>query len=225
MVKAHSCLTGHFWKCLHKRPGMQNVLLESWRVCYLWRHWSSLCFLRLHSNVTSKRTLQILTFEVVFFSNGNLVIELFSFGLDGIFCSDFPGEVSGRNAVERVSPLLWKNRTKRRRASNSGEIYSEQGATEADIDSDSGYCSPKHNQASGATQRVDNTAGSSVGLLLSFSSRPNRWWFRICAVLCSLVLLWWDDLDKSKNRYVLPRYKETMRKCRVFVLWLWEHNS
>uniref|UniRef100_H3BZH3 SECIS binding protein 2 like n=1 Tax=Tetraodon nigroviridis TaxID=99883 RepID=H3BZH3_TETNG len=71
--------------------------------------------------------------------------------------TDFPGEVSGRSAVERVSPLLWKNRTKRRRASNSGEIYSEQGATEADIDSDSGYCSPKHNQAPGAAPRTENT--------------------------------------------------------------------
>ncbi|CAF99852.1 unnamed protein product, partial [Tetraodon nigroviridis] len=77
--------------------------------------------------------------------------------------TDFPGEVSGRSAVERVSPLLWKNRTKRRRASNSGEIYSEQGATEADIDSDSGYCSPKHNQAPGAAPRTENTPGSSVG--------------------------------------------------------------
>uniref|UniRef100_H3CVX0 SECIS binding protein 2 like n=1 Tax=Tetraodon nigroviridis TaxID=99883 RepID=H3CVX0_TETNG len=75
--------------------------------------------------------------------------------------TDFPGEVSGRSAVERVSPLLWKNRTKRRRASNSGEIYSEQGATEADIDSDSGYCSPKHNQAPGAAPRTENTPGSS----------------------------------------------------------------
>uniref|UniRef100_A0A672G5E7 Ribosomal protein eL8/eL30/eS12/Gadd45 domain-containing protein n=1 Tax=Salarias fasciatus TaxID=181472 RepID=A0A672G5E7_SALFA len=73
--------------------------------------------------------------------------------------TDFPGEMSGRCAAERVSPLLWKNRTKRRRASHPAENYNEQGASEADIDSDSGYCSPKHNQAAGVTQRTaDNTA-------------------------------------------------------------------
>ncbi|XP_011608301.2 selenocysteine insertion sequence-binding protein 2-like [Takifugu rubripes] len=94
--------------------------------------------------------------------------------------TDFPGEVSGRSAVERVSPQLWKSRTKRRRASNSGEIYSEQGATEADIDSDSGYCSPKHNQAQGATQRTENTAASTgveagvmtAGTWVNVTSRP-----------------------------------------------------
>ncbi|KAM6950386.1 selenocysteine insertion sequence-binding protein 2-like isoform 2-T2 [Lycodopsis pacificus] len=74
--------------------------------------------------------------------------------------TDFPGEASGRCAAERASPLLWKNRqTKRRRASHPAENYNEQGASEADIDSDSGYCSPKHNQAAGAMQRTaDNTA-------------------------------------------------------------------
>ncbi|KAF3686647.1 Selenocysteine insertion sequence-binding protein 2-like [Channa argus] len=66
--------------------------------------------------------------------------------------TDSPAEVSGRCAAERASPLLWKNRTKRRRASHPAESYNEQGASEADIDSDSGYCSPKHNQATGATQ-------------------------------------------------------------------------
>ncbi|XP_040913947.1 selenocysteine insertion sequence-binding protein 2-like [Toxotes jaculatrix] len=73
--------------------------------------------------------------------------------------TDFPGEASGRCAAERASPLLWKNRTKRRRASHPAETYNEQGASEADIDSDSGYCSPKHNQAAGVTQRTaENTA-------------------------------------------------------------------
>ncbi|XP_031162081.1 selenocysteine insertion sequence-binding protein 2-like isoform X2 [Sander lucioperca] len=73
--------------------------------------------------------------------------------------TDFPGEVSGRCAAERASPLLWKNRTKRRRASHPAEGYNEQGASEADIDSDSGYCSPKHNQAAGVAQRTaENTA-------------------------------------------------------------------
>lgn len=88
---------------------------------------------------------------------------------------DFPGEVSGRSAAEQASPLLWKNRTKRRRASHPGEIYNEQGASEADIDSDSGYCSPKHNQVAGVTQRTaENTAAPTVSRLLSISSRRNR---------------------------------------------------
>lgn len=72
--------------------------------------------------------------------------------------------------MEQASPLLWKNRTKRRRASNPGEIYNEQGASEADIDSDSGYCSPKHNQATGATQRTaENTSAASVSQQPSFT--------------------------------------------------------
>uniref|UniRef100_A0AAX7VHR9 Ribosomal protein eL8/eL30/eS12/Gadd45 domain-containing protein n=1 Tax=Astatotilapia calliptera TaxID=8154 RepID=A0AAX7VHR9_ASTCA len=74
--------------------------------------------------------------------------------------TDFPGEVSGRCAAERVSPLLWKNRTKRRRASHPAESYNETGASEADIDSDSGYCSPKHNQGIGAMQRTAENAAA-----------------------------------------------------------------
>ncbi|XP_054472126.1 selenocysteine insertion sequence-binding protein 2-like isoform X3 [Anoplopoma fimbria] len=76
---------------------------------------------------------------------------------------DFPGEISGRCAAERASPLLWKNRTKRRRASHPAENY-EQGASEADIDSDSGYCSPKHNQAAGVTQRTAENAAAPTGV-------------------------------------------------------------
>uniref|UniRef100_A0A665WZD4 Ribosomal protein eL8/eL30/eS12/Gadd45 domain-containing protein n=1 Tax=Echeneis naucrates TaxID=173247 RepID=A0A665WZD4_ECHNA len=74
--------------------------------------------------------------------------------------TDFPGDVSGRCATERASPLLWKNQTKRRRASHPAENYIEQGASEADIDSDSGYCSPKHNQAAGVTQRTAENAAT-----------------------------------------------------------------
>ncbi|XP_054472109.1 selenocysteine insertion sequence-binding protein 2-like isoform X1 [Anoplopoma fimbria] len=77
--------------------------------------------------------------------------------------TDFPGEISGRCAAERASPLLWKNRTKRRRASHPAENY-EQGASEADIDSDSGYCSPKHNQAAGVTQRTAENAAAPTGV-------------------------------------------------------------
>lgn len=79
--------------------------------------------------------------------------------------------MSGRCAAERASPLLWKNRTRRRRASHPAENYNEQGASEADIDSDSGYCSPKHNQASGAAQRAaNNTAAPTVCYVLPSES-------------------------------------------------------
>ncbi|KAM4602534.1 selenocysteine insertion sequence-binding protein 2-like isoform 2-T2 [Polymixia lowei] len=78
--------------------------------------------------------------------------------------TDFPGEASGRCVTERASPLLWKNRTKRRRASHPAENYGEQGASEADIDSDSGYCSPKHNQATGTTQRTTEATPAPTGV-------------------------------------------------------------
>ncbi|KAL3065754.1 hypothetical protein OYC64_015828 [Pagothenia borchgrevinki] len=77
--------------------------------------------------------------------------------------TDFQGELSGRCAAEQASPLLWKNRTKRRRASHPSESY-EQGASEADIDSDSGYCSPKHNQAAGVTQRTAESSAAPAGV-------------------------------------------------------------
>nr|XP_057945466.1 selenocysteine insertion sequence-binding protein 2-like isoform X2 [Doryrhamphus excisus] len=78
--------------------------------------------------------------------------------------TDFPGELSGRCTAEQASPLLWKNRTKKRRPSNPSESYSDQGTSEADIDSDSGYCSPKHNQAAGVTQRTVETSATSTGV-------------------------------------------------------------
>ncbi|XP_015231119.1 PREDICTED: selenocysteine insertion sequence-binding protein 2-like isoform X1 [Cyprinodon variegatus] len=78
--------------------------------------------------------------------------------------TDFPGEVSGRCAAERISPQMWNNRTKRRRPSHPAEGYNEQGASEADIDSDSGYCSPKHNQATGGTQRTPENAVAPMGV-------------------------------------------------------------
>ncbi|XP_078097519.1 selenocysteine insertion sequence-binding protein 2-like isoform X3 [Mustelus asterias] len=70
--------------------------------------------------------------------------------------TDFPGDVANKSLSERASPLLWKSKVRRRRASHpAAESSSEQGASEADIDSDSGYCSPKHShsQAASATTR------------------------------------------------------------------------
>ncbi|XP_035274957.1 selenocysteine insertion sequence-binding protein 2-like [Anguilla anguilla] len=87
--------------------------------------------------------------------------------------TDFPGEISGRSLSERASPLLWKNKARRRRASQpAGESSSEHGASEADIDSDSGYCSPKHNQAAGAAPRTNEhaaPAGVEAGVMTAVS--------------------------------------------------------
>ncbi|TRY90173.1 hypothetical protein DNTS_033358 [Danionella cerebrum] len=68
--------------------------------------------------------------------------------------TDFPGEASSSSLRSEASPQQWKssisiNKPRRRRASHQ-ESSSEHGTSEADIDSDSGYCSPKHHQQ-GAT--------------------------------------------------------------------------
>uniref|UniRef100_A0A8K9X2N1 SECIS binding protein 2 like n=1 Tax=Oncorhynchus mykiss TaxID=8022 RepID=A0A8K9X2N1_ONCMY len=80
--------------------------------------------------------------------------------------TDFPGDnACGRGASERerASPLLWKNLPRRRRASHPAESSSE-----ADIDSDSGYCSPKHNQqAPGVTQHNAHAVSCITFLSLS----------------------------------------------------------
>ncbi|XP_061670213.1 selenocysteine insertion sequence-binding protein 2-like isoform X2 [Syngnathoides biaculeatus] len=70
--------------------------------------------------------------------------------------TDLPGEAA--------SPLLWKNRTKRQPMSNAAESYSDQGTSEADIDSDSGYCSPKHKQTAGVAHRAAETSAPSSGV-------------------------------------------------------------
>ncbi|XP_069767376.1 selenocysteine insertion sequence-binding protein 2-like isoform X2 [Narcine bancroftii] len=75
--------------------------------------------------------------------------------------TDFPGDLANKSLSERASPLLWKSKVRRRRASQpAAESSSEQGASEADIDSDSGYCSPKHSHTITATTR--NTECSNV---------------------------------------------------------------
>ncbi|KAL1007563.1 hypothetical protein UPYG_G00088420 [Umbra pygmaea] len=84
--------------------------------------------------------------------------------------TDFPGDSAcGRGGSEwereQASPLQWKNRPRRRRASHPTESSSEPGTSEADIDSDSGYCSPKHNQqAPGATPRTADAATDPTGV-------------------------------------------------------------
>uniref|UniRef100_H3AX74 SECIS binding protein 2 like n=1 Tax=Latimeria chalumnae TaxID=7897 RepID=H3AX74_LATCH len=76
--------------------------------------------------------------------------------------TDFPADIASKNLSDGVSPLLWKSKCRRRRASQpTAESSSEQGASEADIDSDSGYCSPKHSHnqvtAAAATRNTDSS--------------------------------------------------------------------
>nr|AAI67445.1 Zgc:172141 protein [Danio rerio] len=86
--------------------------------------------------------------------------------------TDFPGEASGgvRCVSDQVSPQQWKNKPRRRRTSQQ-ESSSEQGASEADIDSDSGYCSPKHNQgaANPSSSQNTNTAAVDAGIMTAVS--------------------------------------------------------
>ncbi|XP_062819208.1 selenocysteine insertion sequence-binding protein 2-like isoform X1 [Anolis carolinensis] len=76
--------------------------------------------------------------------------------------TDFPSEIASKSLSESMSTMHWKPKTRRRRSSHPAESSSEQGASEADIDSDSGYCSPKHsNQAAAVTSRsVESAAGN-----------------------------------------------------------------
>nr|XP_045011874.1 selenocysteine insertion sequence-binding protein 2-like isoform X2 [Jaculus jaculus] len=73
--------------------------------------------------------------------------------------TDFPSDIANKSLSESTATLLWKSKGRRRRASHpTAESSSEQGASEADIDSDSGYCSPKHNNqpAAGALRNPES---------------------------------------------------------------------
>ncbi|XP_045678475.1 selenocysteine insertion sequence-binding protein 2-like isoform X3 [Phyllostomus hastatus] len=66
--------------------------------------------------------------------------------------TDFPSDIANKSLSESSATVLWKSKGRRRRASHpTAESSSEQGASEADIDSDSGYCSPKHSNNQPAT--------------------------------------------------------------------------
>ncbi|XP_074090823.1 selenocysteine insertion sequence-binding protein 2-like isoform X2 [Macrotis lagotis] len=80
--------------------------------------------------------------------------------------TDFPSDIANKSLSESTSTVLWKSKGRRRRSSHpTAESSSEQGASEADIDSDSGYCSPKHsnNQATVMTSR--NTDSGTINLV------------------------------------------------------------
>ncbi|XP_074956520.1 selenocysteine insertion sequence-binding protein 2-like isoform X5 [Phalacrocorax aristotelis] len=79
--------------------------------------------------------------------------------------TDFPSDIANKSLSESASTMLWKSKGRRRRASHpAAESSSEQGASEADIDSDSGYCSPKHgnNQAAAMTSRSTDSCAINV---------------------------------------------------------------
>ncbi|KAL4660724.1 selenocysteine insertion sequence-binding protein 2-like isoform X1 [Arapaima gigas] len=75
---------------------------------------------------------------------------------------------------ERGSPLQWKNRLRRKRLPNQAvEASGENITSEADIDSDSGYCSPKHHQAAVAAQNAALVSGSWV--TMASQAAPKSW--------------------------------------------------
>nr|XP_008519746.1 PREDICTED: selenocysteine insertion sequence-binding protein 2-like isoform X6 [Equus przewalskii] len=80
--------------------------------------------------------------------------------------TDFPSDIANKSLSESSATMLWKSKGRRRRASHpTAESSSEQGASEADIDSDSGYCSPKHSNnqpAAGALRNPDSSTMSHV---------------------------------------------------------------
>lgn len=81
------------------------------------------------------------------------------------FLEDFPSDIANKSLSESASTMLWKSKGRRRRTSHpAAESSSEQGASEADIDSDSGYCSPKHgnNQAAAMASRNTDSCAMNV---------------------------------------------------------------
>nr|DBA31780.1 TPA: hypothetical protein GDO54_007557 [Pyxicephalus adspersus] len=85
--------------------------------------------------------------------------------------TDFPNEIANKSLSESMGAALWKTKSRRRRSSHpAAESSSEQGASEADIDSDSGYCSPKHCQAAAMCSRHAECNAPSVNVRKKFST-------------------------------------------------------
>ncbi|XP_058521865.1 selenocysteine insertion sequence-binding protein 2-like isoform X1 [Ochotona princeps] len=77
--------------------------------------------------------------------------------------TDFPSDIANKSLSESTAPMLWKSKGRRRRTSHpTAESSSEQGASEADIDSDSGYCSPKHSNNQPAPGTLRNPESGAV---------------------------------------------------------------
>ncbi|XP_029430806.1 selenocysteine insertion sequence-binding protein 2-like isoform X2 [Rhinatrema bivittatum] len=81
--------------------------------------------------------------------------------------TDFPSDIASKSLSESTSTMTWKSKCRRRRTSHpAAESSSEQGASEADIDSDSGYCSPKHtNNQTAVVAAVGSTRSTDCGAL------------------------------------------------------------
>ncbi|XP_041442722.1 selenocysteine insertion sequence-binding protein 2-like isoform X2 [Xenopus laevis] len=83
--------------------------------------------------------------------------------MDACQQTDFPHEIANKTLCESVGATPWKSKGRRRRLSHpAAESSSEQGASEADIDSDSGYCSPKHCQAAAMCTRHADCGAVSI---------------------------------------------------------------
>ncbi|XP_075064075.1 selenocysteine insertion sequence-binding protein 2-like [Mixophyes fleayi] len=78
--------------------------------------------------------------------------------------TDFPSEIANKSLSESMGAIPWKTKARRRRSSHPAESSSEQGASEADIDSDSGYCSPKHCQAAAMCSRHTDCTAAAVSI-------------------------------------------------------------
>ncbi|KAG8575635.1 hypothetical protein GDO81_009623 [Engystomops pustulosus] len=79
--------------------------------------------------------------------------------------TDFPNEIASKSLCESMGSSPWKTKARRRRSSHpAAESSSEQGASEADIDSDSGYCSPKHCQAAAMCSRHTDCTAPTVNV-------------------------------------------------------------
>lgn len=103
--------------------------------------------------------------------------------------TDFPSEIANKSLSEGTCTMLWKSKGRRRRSSHpAAESSSEQGASEPDIDSDSGYCSPKHgnNQVGASSLRNAGcgtlnvaeplpTAGASWASVASQATQKKPW--------------------------------------------------
>ncbi|XP_030045421.1 selenocysteine insertion sequence-binding protein 2-like [Microcaecilia unicolor] len=87
--------------------------------------------------------------------------------------TDFPSDIASKSLSESASSMPWKSKCRRRRNSHpAAESSSEQGASEADIDSDSGYCSPKHSNNQTATAATSGSTRSTDYGALSLMESP-----------------------------------------------------
>uniref|UniRef100_A0A8C3NX28 SECIS binding protein 2 like n=1 Tax=Cyanoderma ruficeps TaxID=181631 RepID=A0A8C3NX28_9PASS len=93
--------------------------------------------------------------------------------------TDFPSDIANKSLSESGSAVLWKSKGRRRRTSHPAESSSEQGASEADIDSDSGYCSPKHGNNQAAAMASRNTDSCAMNVVEPSLNTPGVGWTNV----------------------------------------------